>query len=239
MGNVKAIDQANGFGHVYGFAGDSYNYSCGTPVDRAILEGSKLYESHFVLLANGTPGISVYGTILFNASGTVPYGVGFHHADAYAGTRTDIADFRSSKTLASTYTSHGVSAAGPTYSVLAANDGAYSFEAFGCRYTGAVAGTAKDVAMLYGSTMVQNTLTIGLDFYHRSDIGLTSSVHSDEVVGFMRINAFSPMLGGKLVVLAGTTQALPAFFPHTHRRVTGQSFGGPSLTFQVDAYDFV
>jgi hypothetical protein len=240
MFNAGSYDQANGFHTVLGYAGDAYNYAFGTPQDRAILHGSASIQSHFDLIANGTPGISVYAGILFSAIGTVSYADGFHKDYAFAGTKSDIADFRgSNKGIVSTFTSHGVDMNGVTYSTMAANNGAFFFEAFDCRYVGAVAGTKVDVAKLYGSTGVQNTLTVALDGNHRSDIRLTSSMHSDEVVGFKQIDAFSPMLGGKLMVFAGSTSQLPALFPHTHRRVMGQSLGGPSLTFQVDAYDFV
>jgi hypothetical protein len=240
MVNAMASDQANGFGHVYGFAGDSYNYAFGTKEDTAILHGSELYQSHFVLAANGTPGISVYAAILFNASGTVPYGVGFHNVNAFAGTSSDIVDFRGSKTLVSTYTSHGVTAAVPTYSVLAANNGAYSFEAFGCRYTGAVAGMASDVAVLYGSTTSPNLLfngPTGLDGYHRSDVHLKSNVHSDEVVGFMRVVAEKGTTSDH-AVLAGHKHKDFVIFGNKIDQATGASPGGPSLTYEIDAVNF-
>jgi hypothetical protein len=237
MVNAMSFDQANGFGIAYGFAGDSYGYAFGTHQDRAILRGSELYQSHFVLGAQGTPGISTYGAILFNTSGLLPYGVGFHYVDAYAGTSSDIGDFRGSKQLASTYTSHGVNSDGMTYSVLTADNESYSFEAFGCFQTGALAGTKRDVAYLYGSTTSPNKLTIALAQPPGIiDVHLVSNVHYDETYGFLRVSAYARTAGDTVNVQAGSSQMLPPPPPHTsYLRVKGSSFGGH---FEVDAYDF-
>jgi hypothetical protein len=231
MVTMKTFDQANGFGLVHGWAGDSYAGAYGTPEDRAVLTGSSSSQSHFVLAANGSGGISSYAGILFSTSGTISYAVGFHYVGAFAGTSSDIADLRGSTKLASTFTSHGINSDGRTYSVLAANNGAYSFEAVGCRYVGAVAGTSSDVAYLYGSTTSQNKFVNGLDAYHRSDDHLTSSVHSDEVVGFKQVNAY-----------AGTAADVAYLHGPIHGQflnlsyVKGHSPGGPSLTYTIDAF---
>jgi hypothetical protein len=241
MVNVKASDQANGFGLVHGWAGDSYAGAFGTPQDGAVLVGSTSSENHFVLAANASGGNSSYAGILFNTgSGTISYAVGFHDMLASAGTSSDIVDLRGSTKLASTFTSYGINGDGRTYSVLAANNEAYYFETNGCGYVGAVAGTKLDKAVLYGSTTSQNILTngpTGVDALGRSDVHLKSNVHSDEVVGFMQVVAVAGTPTDH-AVLVGPIQQMFAFMGHTIRRVHGPSPGGPSLTYDIYAVDF-
>jgi hypothetical protein len=247
MSNAKTFDAALGFATVLGFAGDYHAGMYGTPADTAYLEGSMSSQCHFTLSAQASGGISSYAALLLagtTTSGTRSYGIGFHYAHAQAGSpilgmSSDIVDFLGSTTLASTFTSHGITnVSTDTVSVMAANNNAYSFEATGCRYAAALAGTKFDQAYLYGSTTSPNKLTnLPLDALQRSDVYLTSNVHRDEVVGFGYVAAHRETLGDTRAVIGPIHQTfvLPGHIVH---RVHGNSPGGPSTTYTIDAYDF-
>jgi hypothetical protein len=182
-------DEVVGFNVVVAYAG--------TTSDVAKLYGSTKHANHFVASAQAgavtlpNSQVNCLGGIMFWQDwGPNPLqehydgAGGFEHIYGYNGTAKDIADFRGS------LTSQNIFVSSPAMSEMYSGT-AFDMQGTGFRWVGALAGTSSDVAVLTGSSSYQNTLTNGVDTAGRMNVSLTSSVHSDGVVGFSTVYAYN------------------------------------------------
>jgi hypothetical protein len=203
-----------------------------TSSDVANLYGSTVNDNHFVASAQaGLVGTSRLEAIMFwqngNPNPLSPHydGVhGFQQVYGHAARPNDIADFRGSLTTPNTFVSS------PALSEMYSGT-AFDMQATGFRWVGAVAGTSSDTAVLTGSTGFQNTLKNEVDALGRTDTYLTSSVHSDEVVGFRWVYAYAGTTSD-IANISGTGNALSP----TDRYVWGTTWAGDN--YWIDAHGF-